>query len=178
MFQKHEFKILQIMEQHLWSLAEVKNYLRLSHNYDDSLLEDIIKAAVTAAEDFIGLSILAKEIRFTSNLKYRQKFTLKYRPLLNITKMTLRYIEREEELQPEQYYVNNDRCIVNLVRPLIGEELIMEYIAGFDEKEIPPSIKHGILLHIAEMYDREQVINELLPAEVRNLYLPYRQLKV
>jgi len=54
----------------------------------------------------------------------------------------------------------------------------MEYIAGFDENNIPPSIKHGILLHIAEMYDRQEQTSDYIPIEIKNLYLPYRQLKL
>lgn len=48
------------------NLIEVKNYLRVTANNDDKLIEEMMKAAISFAENFIGynLTIFNTEIPF------------------------------------------------------------------------------------------------------------------
>ncbi|WP_233418811.1 hypothetical protein [Rickettsia tamurae] len=48
-----------------------------------------------------------------------------------------------------------DQNILTLNKALNNEELTVKYISGYDKNNIPHAIKHGIMLHIAEMYDRQ-----------------------
>lgn len=178
MLQKHISEIIEVMPQNLWRSEEVKNYLRVSHNYDDSLISSLIGAAIIAAENFTGLILTPRRIKFISNLRNNKIFHLKYKPVNEITKIIFKNFEQELEIRQEQYYLDKVRWVICTERPLIDQELVIEYVAGFREDNIPPPVKNGILLHVAEMYDREQGDISGLPTEVKNLYSSYRQLKI
>jgi uncharacterized phiE125 gp8 family phage protein len=178
MFKKNRFKILELMPQKLWELEEVKNYLRISYAYDDKLIDNLIYAAITAAENFTKLSIAQKRVEYVCNIRYSKIFPLKYYPVAELVKATLLYNEQEIRLEQEQYYLDQERWFFCLKESISDKELTIEYIAGFNEREVPQSIKYGILLHVAQMYDREEHTSSSFSTEIRNLYLPYRQWKV
>lgn len=178
MFQINLSTITEVMPQKLWEVEEVKNYLRVSSNHDDRLISKIIDAAITAAENFTGLTLLLKRIKYHCNIKNIKKFYLQYKPATDIIRIAFIKDAREQELTPKQYSIDRQRWCIHLAKTLINEELMMEYIAGFRPELIPPSIKQGILLHVAEMYDRQQTNTNGLSIEVRNLYLSYRQLRI
>lgn len=178
MFKKTRSIIIESFPQKLWSLEDVKNYLRISHSYDDNLIVNLIDASIVAAENFTGLSLILKLVKSIYNQK-QQSFTVKYKPINIIKKVIVEDGHDIYELKNEEYYIDYDNYSVNLNKAFLKGGLIIEYLAGFEEASIPRSIKHGVLLHIAEMYDRqEQGSGYVFSNEIKNLYSPYRQLKI
>jgi uncharacterized phiE125 gp8 family phage protein len=178
MFKKNTSVVIESLPQKLWNLEDVKNYLRISHNYDDSLIVNLIDAAIVAAENFTGLTLILKLVHFISNKK-QQSFVIKYKPINIIKKVIIEYERDKYELKQDEYYIDCDNHLFYLKKPLSNGELLVEYMAGFDEHNIPKSIRHGILLHISEMYDRqEQPSGYVFSSDIKNLYSPYRQLKI
>ena len=179
MFKKDIFTIIESFPQKLWSLIEVKNYLRISHSYDDNLISSLIDAAIIAAENFTGLMLMLRSVNFICNSKNKQSFLLKYKPINKVGKITIEDDKKKQDLKDEEYYIDFDNYSLHLSKPLSMELLIVEYIVGFDELNVPKSIKHGILLHISEMYDRQEQTNGyIFSTEIKNLYSPYRQLRI
>ncbi len=178
MHKKNTFRIIELIPQTIWSLIEVKNYMRIEGNYDDELISGLIDAAIMAAENFTKLTIITKKIEFVCNIKNQQNFQLKYQPIKEIAKIALTNNSESIELRSDQYYLDHDRSLLCLNKKLENYQLIVEYIVGYDKINIPASIKHGILMHIAEMYDRERQNATSLSTEIKNLYLAYRQLKI
>ncbi|WP_425363362.1 head-tail connector protein [Candidatus Tisiphia endosymbiont of Hybos culiciformis] len=178
MYKKDIFRIIELIPQTIWTLIEVKNYMRIEGNYDDELIGGLIDAAITAAENFTKLTIITRRIEFVCNIKNQQNFQLKYQPIKEITKIALTNNSESIELRSDQYYLDHDRSLLFLNKKLENYQLIVEYIIGYDKINIPASIKHGILMHIAEMYDRERQNGTSLSTEIKNLYLAYRQLKI
>ncbi|MCC8399480.1 MAG: head-tail connector protein [Rickettsia endosymbiont of Platyusa sonomae] len=178
MHKKNTFRIIELIPQTIWALVEVKNYMRIEGNYDDDLINSLIDAAIMAAENFTKLAIITRRVEFVCNIKNQQNFQLKYQPIKELVKITLTNNSQSMELQSDQYYLDHDRTLLCLNKKLENSQLIVEYIVGYDKMHIPASIRHGILMHIAEMYDRERQNATSLSTEIKNLYLPYRQLRI
>jgi uncharacterized phiE125 gp8 family phage protein len=172
------FQFTKIIPQTIWSLSEVKNYLRIEGNYDDDLIASLTDAAIIAAENFTKLSIISKKLRFTCNIKNQRSFDLKYHPIKEISKISLINNEEEIELQDNKYCISSDKPILYLSDRFPYDKLIVEYLIGFNKGNIPQSIRHGVLIHIAEMYDRGRQNSNILSLEIKNLYLPYRQPRI
>ncbi|MCC8484128.1 MAG: head-tail connector protein [Rickettsia endosymbiont of Labidopullus appendiculatus] len=178
MHKKNTFRIIELIPQAIWSLVEVKNYMRIEGDYDDDLISSLIDAAIMAAENFTKLTIITRRVEFVCNIKNQQNFQLKYQPIKELVKITLTNSSEFIELRSDQYYLDHDRSLLCLNKKLENYQLMVEYIVGYDKMHIPASIKHGILMHIAEMYDRERQNTTYLSTEIKNLYLPYRQLRI
>lgn len=176
MFKKNNFQIIKTFPQEVWSLEQVKNYMRVEASYDDDLIVGLIDAAITAAENFTKLNFISKQIKFICNISGKGKFSLKYNPIFKILKITKKFKNRENDLTADDYMIEQD--ILTLSKALNNEELTVEYISGYDKNNIPHAIKHGIMLHIAEMYDRQATNCIGLSKEVKNLYLPYRNIQI
>ncbi|HJD61874.1 MAG TPA: hypothetical protein LFV90_07175 [Rickettsia endosymbiont of Columbicola hoogstraali] len=96
--------------------------------------------------------------------------------MLRILKVTKKFKDQENELTHDDYVI--DQNILALTKSLNNKELTVEYISGYDKDNIPHAIKHGIMLYIAEMYDRQAQNCVGLSKEVKNLYLPYRNIRM
>ena len=46
------YKILAIEKPEIWSLDEIKNYLRVTHDYDNNLITNLLNASIMMAENF------------------------------------------------------------------------------------------------------------------------------
>lgn len=179
MFNKNIFNIIAIKPQEIWFLREVKNYMRIEADYDDELINSLIDAAIIAAENFTKLSIMSRVVQFICDIQNQQSFQLKYRPINNIEKIVLKQKTRGEiTLNKEEYYFDYDQSILFFKESLEYNQLIIDYQSGFSRITIPKSIKHGILMHILEMYDRQEHNDIAMSVEIKNLYLPYRQLRI
>ncbi|WPY00223.1 Phage gp6-like head-tail connector protein [Candidatus Trichorickettsia mobilis] len=175
---QNSFKIIELLPQELWQLSEVKNYLRISDDYDDNLITNLIDTAISSAENFIGLSLVNRRIEFRAKLQKQQQFVLKYQPIRTITEIFTEKDENKTVLNNEQYYFDTTHSSLHLLQPINTTTLVVHYISGFSSNNTPSTIKYGILLHVAEMYDREAALENSFSSAVRNLYLPYRQLKI
>ncbi|QQV75162.1 hypothetical protein H6P87_00708 [Rickettsia tillamookensis] len=176
MFKKNNFQIIKIFPQEVWSLEQVKNYMRVEASYDDNLIVGLIDAAITAAENFTKLNFISKQIKFICNISGKKEFLFKYNPLLKITNIKKKFKDQENDLSAYDYAIEQN--LLTLSKALSNEELTVEYISGYDKNNIPHAIKHGIMLHIAEMYDRQATNCIGLSKEVKNLYLPYRNIQI
>ncbi|HJD61875.1 MAG TPA: head-tail connector protein [Rickettsia endosymbiont of Columbicola hoogstraali] len=72
--QKNNFQSTKIFPQEVWSLEQVKNYMRVEENYDDDLILGLIDAAITAAENFTKLNFIYKQIKFDCNIYGKREF--------------------------------------------------------------------------------------------------------
>lgn len=175
---KNIFKIIELFPQTIWALSEVKNYMRIEANYDDQLITSLIDAAINVAENFTKLTIISKRLQLISNIENQQKIQLKYQPINKLLKVLMIIDEKELKLGDKQYNLDQEKSILYLNDQSLIGELLVEYIAGFGKDNIPPAIKQAILMHVVEMYDRERVDSNFLSAEIKNLYLPYRFLRL
>lgn len=159
--------------QAIWPLAEVKDYLRISHDYDDRIITSLIDAAISEAENFTNLLLLERRITLTI-ISSQSIVKLRYAPLQRL--LSAQNSDTLEDITERIGHLDLIRSKIILDPKWIDCHLKLEYLAGY-RQDIPKAISHGILLRIAAMYDRS---NEFaaIDQEVKNLYLPFRPFKI
>ncbi|MFK7974217.1 MAG: head-tail connector protein [Rickettsiaceae bacterium] len=158
-----------------WSLEQVKNYLRVSYDYDDALIVSQLETAIEAAENFIGISLYTRHI-VTMIQNSAKEFCLKYSNIQNINSVNL-HSGQTKSVITNLYGSINQRNQIFLNAPYVNKDIEIEYIAGYKESEIPTPIKQGILMHIALMYAHLEG-DVTLNSKIHDLYLPYRIIKI
>ena len=172
---KLKYKILEIDREAVWSVAAIKNYLRIAHEYDDELIASLAEAAIEYAENFIGVFIHKREVNC---LVSKANKTIRFNKFSEIDLTSVHQIEGEdrEDISDDfgEFEVETSSLIIKDLH--IGQNLEIKYNSGFGEA-VPKALKLGLLKHISAMYELNE--SALDPVdEIRNLYLPYRKLKI
>ena len=168
------YEVIGTKLQEIWPLEEVKNYLRIAHDYDDALILNLKAAAIEVAENFTGLSLHSRQIN-CSIQNTLGNISLKYIPILEVKEVSL-LDEDNKKITDDFGYIETDNQVIHFKVSYIGRDLKIQYIAGF-LNSIPRSIQHGILMHIASMYEHSEYGTNL-GSDIKNLYIPYRTLKI
>ena len=178
MFRKNIFNVLELNQLQIYSLQEVKNYLRITHDYDDATIKSLIGSAIDSAENFLGLSLHERKIEFTCNIVGKRVFPLKVEPVVGIEEITFYEAKQSRQLAKDEYYFDAEYCTLYLKQALSGEELKVIFITGFAKRGLPDAIRQGIMLHICAMYDRDSDSSLTLSTEIKNLYYPYKRMRL
>lgn len=167
------YQILSIAEQEIFNLPTIKTYLRISHDYDDPWINELINTAICAAENFLRRTLLPTTIKMHFEKIYGSKITLHSSPISEIKEIA-GYTPEKIILTTDDYIIRDEQIIFRSLPNI--EYVTVEYIAGYvNQFTIPNAIKQGMMLHIAEMYDSAG-ITAAISAEVQKLYQPYRKM--
>ena len=164
------YQILSTEPQDILKIEAVKNYLRISHDYDDLWLHDLIDGAICAAENFLRTKLLCSIVQMSFDKIENYAVKLSGSPIAEILEVTA-----------------NDECNFaysikdNVVRfdYISGfKELRVKYIVGYkNQQDIPAYIRQALMLHVAEMYDNHGSVS-VMSSEVQKLYQPYRIMSI
>lgn len=66
------------------TLPEVKDYLRVTHSFEDDVISELIKEARQSLEKATNLSVVESDVEVTFT-NYRNSFRLPYSPIASIT---------------------------------------------------------------------------------------------
>jgi len=169
------YTIIDTKITEIWPLEQVKNYLRISHDYDDALIESLVTGAIDSAEKFTGLSLYPRQV-VCNITNAAASIHLKYIPVLNIQAVYLLKKETKKSINDDFGYAQPDTHCLHFADIYKRQKLEIEYVSGY-ENNIPRSIQHGILMHVAAMYEHtENSMN--LSSKIRDLYTPYRIMKI
>lgn len=172
---KLKYQILEKGNEAVLTMEEVKNFLRLSHDYDDSLVKDLIQAATDYAENFTGKFINTRVIKclvFQADKEIRIKCT----PLNKILSAEKVVKGELKDISSSLGEINLDEALLEVNSIYVGHDMAIKLSSGYGEK-VPYAIKMGILKHVSAIYELNE--NSLDPVEeVRNLYLPFRSFKI
>lgn len=166
----NSYKIIESRPQEIVSLEMVKNYVRIAHDNDDAMLNDMIEASISYAENFIKSSLTIKIIETVS---YNCKVILL--PIFPVVKI-LEVKADDKVIDDQGFSLAKHSVILNEAYKI--QKSVVIYIAGFEKpSQIPTSIKQGILIHVSQMYD-----NRGNPAafsdSINDIYKPYRRMVV
>ena len=114
--------VKDIKTQEIWPLEEVKNYLRISHKYDDNLIQSLIESATEAAENFTGLSINQRRIECKIQ-SAKSNFTLKYLPILSVEEVFLVKKEQKDKITDKFGYVNTTTNRIHLNDDYVDQDI-------------------------------------------------------
>jgi len=169
------YTILSVEEREVWSLGEVKNYLRVSHKNDDKLIANLISSAVITAEQLLALSYCIKKITCVID-RTSSYVRLKHIPVASLTKAFLLNGEDKKDITEDFGYLEDNKQKILFNQKYLHQKLEISYEAGLGDK-IPQPILQGVLTHIGMMYDfGENSAN--ISSEIKNIYMPYRSLKI
>ena len=170
---EYYYEIISTGKNEIVSIEEVKNYLRITHDYDDNLLNNLILAAIDAAENFLRLCLLQKKILITYQYLSTSTIDLPLSPVIEIEGIVSIYNKKKHLLETKEYDISTNKEKIKLHFTINALEI--RYTAGYAKQNtIPHAIKNGMLLHIAEMYDRQGLASSI-NTEIINLYYPYRK---
>lgn len=150
-------KILEVKEQNILSLEDVKSFLRISHSSDDKLLKSMIFSAISFAEKYIGTHIIPKiiEERFENCMRV----TLSQKPIIRIEEIGCKYdIQRNEIIFDKKY-----------------DEMKITYLVGAED--ISPCLIEAIKNHICLLYDKRGDPN-MFSYQAKSFYRDFKEIKV
>ncbi|MDF2964989.1 MAG: hypothetical protein K0Q51_377 [Rickettsiaceae bacterium] len=173
----NQYKIIKNTYSPIISLEDLKNFLRVTQDQDDKTIVNMRLAAQDVAEKYTGFTLSVKEVLYDICANVN-RVDLPYFPVSEI--VSIQYSKEAQEVinLHSSYEISEyERCIF-IDKSLVGKNLQIHYLAGYkDSSKIAPSIIQGIMLHVAEMYDRN-LISSILPDSVKTLYSPYIKYKI
>lgn len=163
------------------TLAEAKLYLRVDTDDDDSAIGDMIVAARLAAEQSLKKSLITQSWKLAFDDYLPEKVALPMGPVDAITSVkTIDRDENEQIISADVYYLNAAKDMLMLDSILFSFRVEIVYQTGYGAAaDVPEAIRHGMLAHIAAMYDlRGQDTLTAIPAQALQLYAPYREVRL
>ena len=161
------YKIIETRPQEIMSLDFVKNYIRISHNNDDALIVEMIEAAMDAAENYIAMAL---KLKIVETVIYNANEI--WLPLIPVARI-LEVKSDDIVLRDDDFIIRGPR--IRLEKLTKTQKLEVRYIAGYeDPKHIPTSVKHGILIHVTQLYDNRGNPS-VFTDRIFEIYRPYRK---
>lgn len=161
------YTIFSVEEREIWTLEEVKNYLRFSHKNDDKLIANLISSAVITAEQFLAVSFCIQKVTCLIN-KNPSYLRLKHIPVASLAKVFLLNRENKKDITEDFGYVEDNKQKILFNQKYLHQKLEISYESGLGDK-IPQPILQGVLMHIGMMYDFGENSANILP-EIKNIH--------
>lgn len=159
----HNLTILQGRGRSLFTVEEVKRYLRVDFNDDDTLIESLITAATNHVEQYLGRTLL--KVRYKLVWQYcRHEQCLDYfvahlpmGPVISVEKVF--DCHRQENLKRVSLDIESTKP--NVMFACNHEHVSIEYTAGYGETPecIPAEIRQATLSIIAELYRNRDTVS-------------------
>lgn len=161
------------------SLAEVKSFLRIDGNDEDTLLGELITTARILAEELTGRSLMTQRWKIAYDNNVPQTISLPYGPLQSVISVS---VVSEEEVASAvdsgTYHVNaNQRELVFETMPWGHRiEIVIETGYGDESSDVPSAIRQGMLVHVANLYEHRDTMSPPLVSHM--LYANYREVRL
>lgn len=158
-----------------FTLDEVKQFLRITSDHEDRLLQHLLHSARAYVEDTTGRALLKQlwllEVKppyppHSPLVRKREshiEITLPRPPLLEVVTVEMKGKGISHSIQENR---------VILSHSFWDQNISILYWAGFGEgpERLPPTLKHAILMVLAAFYDRQKVDTSLLtPFRIQHL---------
>ena len=156
------------LNHNLISLKEVKIYLKIDSNLEDSLLGNLILSAIKSCEEYTNLSLGRKcwhaIYKTASNFS---EIILPRKPVHKVIELGGLYHNGEKsKLNYTHYYLIDSRVIFKQI-PFFNH-IYIDFEAGHLE-QIPPELKINIFEHVAEMYEKRNIASDFLSKKYNRL---------
>ena len=166
------------------SLEIAKNFLRVDHSTDDTLITSLIKAAREKGEELSRRAFITQTLEMSIDAWPRGlEFKLLRPPLQSVTSIKYRdYDNAEHTVNSSTYQVNikpepGEIAFLSLPgdRLLRGDgPILVQYIAGYGDAaaNVPERFKNIILSLVAYWYENRQ--SQDLPADIKKAFVAER----
>ena len=151
-------------------VKEIKTYLKIDHDLEDKLIEDMIKAAVNTFEDVTATALMPQSWRVLYKNLDSSIIELPIRPVMEISNISTVTANGIKDIT--NYEIINDSLVL---RSLYDADFIsIDFTAGINSKNfIPANIKFALMEHIAFLYENRGEQRSF----DRNKYAEFRAIK-
>lgn len=153
--------ILEIKEQNILSVEDVKSYLRISHSSEDIMIGSMIKAAISFAEKYIGTHFISKMIE--EKFAKIQYITLSQGPILKL-----------EEISADKYELSGN----NLLLDKKYETVKVIYSVGIENPmSLSPCLIEAFKNHVTLLYDKRGDPN-MFSYQAKSFYRDFKEVRI
>lgn len=132
------------------SLTEIKNFVRVDHDEDDEMLQDLCSAAVERLETYTRTSITQKQYAAEISDITSDKIILPLGPITSIDYVASKEGWKTYPLPSSYYHLDNDALILTSSS---SSDLVIKYTAGKSTDDLTGSFRIAILEMILQMYE-------------------------
>lgn len=161
------------------TLAETKEFLRITHEDDNARIGDMMIAARSLAEQWLKRSLVTQSWKLSFEDAICGSIRLPMGPVQSISSVVSSDINAVATTVAAGAYALSpakDALVVDSI--ITGTRIDVTYVAGYGSgSQIPKPIKLGMLQHIAAMYDGEMTLAPI-PDSVLGYYMPFRELSL
>lgn len=158
------------------TLKETKEFLRISHNDDDSRISDMIVTARSLAEQWLKRSLVTQSWKLSFEDDITGTIRLPMGPVQSITSIVATTAGLAQAISDTAYVLNAGKDCLVIDSIITGERIDITYLAGYGSVNlIPKPIKMGLLSHIAAMLDGEITLAPI-PDPILGFYMPFREI--
>lgn len=158
------------------TLSEAKQFLRVEHVTDDSLIEAAITAVRQFAEDYTGRSLATQEWELVYLDYLPARIWLPMPPAQSITSLVTEDNDGQATTISATQYRLVSAALVQLHTPIDAPLIRLTYMSG--ENSLNQSVmKQAMLAHLARCYEYRGEIAPL-PPQVRELYDSRREVRL
>lgn len=166
------------------TLTEVKNHLRVDGNTEDDVLNALIDAAVSAAEDYMNRPILVRDVMEVYDC-FQPQMILDRATVQEVTSIIYKAPDSSDVTLDSSDFILDKISELARITPATGKEwpsttnsilaVTIRYKAGWSTAgNVPVSIKHALLLMVGSWYCcREDTVRNL-PSASEYLMNNYR----
>lgn len=159
------------------SLSDAKQFLRVEHSADDTLITQLIVTCRQMAERYMRRSLITQSWRLAFNGALLSETRLAYGPLQSITQVEIFDSAGNASVLSASLYeldATKELLLTNVYAG--GDKVEIEYVAGYGAAaDVPAPIRHGIMMHIAAFYDRRDMQGDV-PEAALSLYRSYKEM--
>lgn len=161
------------------TLAEAKLFLRVDGDVEDSLISALMATAREAAEQFTGKSFITQTWRVGFAGEAPETINLPMSPVQAVVSVeTVDAFGLHTTIANNLYHLHTDAAKLECDATLTGSQVLITYRTGYGDSSthVPHPIRHALLVHVAALYDDRDA--QAIPANVRTLLAPYREVRV
>lgn len=187
-------RLLDASFQSVVTDAEIRSQLRLAAGVDTDYLDMLGKSCTDYCRQYIGRALLTTNVmriwdqatvmrQLRAERMREQVLYLPYGPVISLTRL-YSVTPDGDETDVSNYTLDNDSDPARLYlrESVIGRQiatLIAEYSAGYGATvdDVPPAIRHGVLMHVAYLYEHRGDCDAVTAAEksgAKDLYAQYK----
>jgi len=180
------WKVTTAPATEVWTLSEVKNYLKVDTSADDTLITTLLQSAREVAERYLNQALITQTITEKLDRLSNPTIYLSVSPVISVS--SFQYADSQNTTQT---YNASNYIVDTFIKParlslaygktwptLYGNinDVTITYTAGYGStaSSVPMQIRQAILMMIADSYDNREDYVKKLPTASEYLLDQYR----
>jgi len=180
------WKVTTAPAKEVWTLSEVKNYLKVDTSADDTLITTLLQSAREVAERYLNQALITQTITEKLDRLNSPVIYLSVSPVISVS--SFQYADSQNTTQT---YNASNYIVDTFEKParlsvaygktwptLYGNinDVTITYTAGYNTEPsgVPMQIRQAILMMIADSYDNREDYVKKLPTASEYLLDQYR----